>query len=417
MRESTANGILQAWLRDRYYDRQAEELEALRESGTGTDRDICRILGVDYVQSGQMSDQERAAYQRKCAAIRQHTDDPKLLAHALDTATNQTELAELLNAGNDVIYLCGEHFNVPIRKGGVHYIGIAYPKLEASFTEEQYRRAGITFEQIELPAEADPALTETAQRAAREAGYDDFGDHHNTLATLFHQAVKTDKLTKWCYLDHNAVDVTTEFYRSKLAAKTAARRVVDDAYDKANRIFVPGNKDCLADDFAQRYSDRLVKRATPILERLKAGLAQANQVKRLAELDKLINGARAYLQDAFEEELRDSADYYKMYKKSYFVDRVDITANDFNTDLFQSDLANSIARVFFDETEYTVDGMLETMNELQDDMNSHGEMFYSSAYSIYKEYCQKIEAAAEELGRNLTDSDLVAMDILDSKKS
>jgi hypothetical protein len=106
-----------------------------------------------------------------------------------------------------------------------------------------------------------------------------------------------------------------------------------------------------------------------------------------------------------------------MYKKSYFVDRVDITANDFNTDLFQSDLANSIARVFFDETEYTVDGMLETMNELQDDMNSHGDMFYSSAYSIYKEYCQKIEEAAEELGRGLTDSDLVAMDILECKKA
>lgn len=61
-------------------------------------------------------------------------------------------LAELLNAGKSTIYLCANRFTVPIRKSGVHYIGIGNPKMDVLFTEEQYRPAGITFEGVSLPA-------------------------------------------------------------------------------------------------------------------------------------------------------------------------------------------------------------------------------------------------------------------------
>lgn len=412
---AVADGSLVQWLEERFYDKEASEIEELvKDRSPAVDQELCRILGVDYVQYGQLTSEQREAYEKKCDIIRRHTNDVGILSHALETATNQSELAELLNAGKSTIYLCANCFTVPIRKSGVHYIGIGNPRMDAPFTEEQYRRAGITFEGVSLPATPDPEAADTAERAARCAGYDDFADRHNTLAVLFHQALKVDKLTKFCYLDHNATDVTTEFYKNRLTAKAAARRVVDDAYEKANRIFTPGGKGCLADHFAQRYADLLTKRASPILERLKDGCAAMPKLKsKLDAMEKLIADARQTFQAAFEDELREDANYYKMYEKSYFMDKVEIQAHDFNTDLFESELANGIARLLFDETEYTAEGLLEAMNELQDDMNSHAEMFCSMAHDAYRDYCQKIEEIAEEIGKELSGDDLVRMDILE----
>lgn len=409
-----SDGTLVRWLEERFYDREAAELGGLDQAAPDAEQELCRVLGVDYLKLARLTPEQRAYYEKKLALMRRYTDDAGLLGHVLETAADQTELAQLLKAGKTIIYLCAGPFTVPIRKSGVRYIGIGSPKMEAPFTEEQYRRAGITFEGVSLPVTPDPEAADTAERAARCAGYDDFADRHNTLAVLFHQALKADKLTKFCYLDHNAADVTAEFYRNRLTAKAAARRVVDDAYEKANRIFTPGEKDCLADCFAQRYADLLAKRAAPILERLKEGCAAMPKLKgKLDAMEKRIADARQAFQSAFENELREDANYYRMYEKSYFMDKVEIQAHDFNTDLFESDLANGFARLLFDETEYTAEGLQEAMTELQDDMNSHAEMFCSMAHDVYRDYCQEIEAIAEEIGRDLTDDDLARMEILE----
>lgn len=116
---------LERWLADCFYEKHSEQVRKLDHAiGSDIERELCRILGVDYVASGYLSEEQRIVYERKCLIIQQHSDDPKLLEHALDTATNQAELAEFLHSDRHRIYLCGSSFNVPIRISGVHYIGM-----------------------------------------------------------------------------------------------------------------------------------------------------------------------------------------------------------------------------------------------------------------------------------------------------
>ena len=174
---------LEKWLTDCFYEKQADQVRSLDHAiAPDIDRELCRILGIDYVAAGYLSEEQRIVYEHKCRIIQQHSDDPKLLEHALDTATNQAELAEFLHNNKHRIYLCGASFNVPIRISGVHYIGIGNPKMEAAFTEEQYRRAGITFEGIDLPKEITKESISVAEQAAAANGYDNFAEKHCALA-------------------------------------------------------------------------------------------------------------------------------------------------------------------------------------------------------------------------------------------
>ena len=89
------NGDLEAWLKDCYYDREAQAVGALEHTlSPAVEGELCRVLGV---ASPEQSPEQREKWERKLAAIRQVTQDPAVLAHAAETATNQRELAELLD--------------------------------------------------------------------------------------------------------------------------------------------------------------------------------------------------------------------------------------------------------------------------------------------------------------------------------
>ena len=77
-----------------FYDQQAEQVEMLHHTlRPDIELELCRILGVNYGALDSLPEEQRAIYERKCGIIQQYSDDPKLLEHALDTATNQAELA------------------------------------------------------------------------------------------------------------------------------------------------------------------------------------------------------------------------------------------------------------------------------------------------------------------------------------
>lgn len=243
--------------------------------------------------------------------------------------------------------------------------------------------------------------------------YVDFSDGKTTLGGAFRYAMQGERWTTFCYLNHDALSVTTESYRSKATAKSAVRCVVDDAYGKANRIFKPGGKDCLASEAAKKYGRYLSQRVTPLLDRLDAVCVHDPQKKEvLSKLREKIARAESHLCEQFEEDLRENADYYKMYEKSYFIDKVEIEELDSGVDLFDSNLANGVARLFFRDVEYMATGLLEVMSELQDDMNSHAQMFFSSAHDEYRRFCREIECIADELGRGVSDETLVQIGIL-----
>lgn len=398
---------LEKWLADYFYEKQSDQVHKLDHTiGSEIERELCRILGINYVASGYLSEEQRIDYERKCRIIQQHSDDPKLLEHALDTATNQAELAEFLHSDKRRIYLCGSSFNVPIRISGVHYIGIGNPKMEAAFTEEQYRRAGITFEGIDLPKEITKETITDAEMAAAANGYDNFAEKHCALASYLHFSMKGQRLSKHLRLSWDT-SVASEFYQSKYAAQCAVKKEVDSAYDQANSFFVPGSQSCIANELADRYTIFIKRGCGSIVDQLTPWCARNNALKtRLQEMEKLIVSASENLRKLFEQELSESSDYYRMYKRSYFHERIDIEKNDYNVDMFDSDILNGLARLIHDDSEYDVRDMYETMSEMENDVNSHADTFFGCAYDAFREYCEKIEEIAEEIGADLSGDDI-----------
>ena len=90
---------------------------------------------------------------------------------------------------------------------------------------------------------------------------------------------------------------------------------------------------------------------------------------------------------------------------------------DYNLDLFDSDLMNGLARLIHDDSEYTVENLYETVSELEEDVNKHADAFYGCAYQEYKDYCKEIEKIAEEIGKDLSDDDLIKLGIWSAGES
>lgn len=398
---------LERWLSDCFYEHQADSMKALDHVlGDETERELCRILGIDYEASGIMTEEQRAVYERKCNVIRQYSDDTSLLAHAFDTATNQAELADFLHNGKRTIYLCGGSFQVPIRVSGIHYIGIGNPKMEAPFTEEQYKRAGITFEGIALPTIPTKETLLAAEKAAAEHGYDNFAERHNALASLVHFSTKGHRLSTHLRLKWD-LSVASEFYKSKTAAENAAQREIDTTYEQANSFFSPGCRTCISNELSERYAALISKGCGSLAKQLSPWCSGNTILKqRLLDMDQKIVSAAEELHRRFDRELSESSDYYSMYKRSYFHERVDIEMNDYNLDLFESSLLNGLARLFHDESEYFVNNLHETISEMEEDVNSHADTFFGRAYEEYCNYCAEIEEIAEEIGADLSDDDM-----------
>lgn len=428
------DGSLAEWLNACCYEREAERLEKLAPGGClsaltkkapdagerenpspETVRAVCEILGVDYGRYG-LSPEERAAWERKRALLARYTDDLAVLSHALDAATNQAELAELLNAGRKTVWLCGGPFSVPIGRAGVHYVGVGGPKVETPYTEEQYRRAGITFECVDLPRTADPAAAEAAERAAERNGYDNFGEKHNALASAVHFAMKRDMVSIFCYLDTDASTVACGDYTSRSAAKQAGRRVVNRAYEDANAFFEPGSAHCLSGEMSERYA-RSIRKAEDIAGKLSPRCdGDAVLGGKLDAMTDLICGAEDALRARFDQELRDNTDYYRMYDKDYFLDKIEVIGTADDMDVFDSDLLNTVFR-FIGEREFMVGGVLEAVSELGEDVNKHADTFFREAWNQYKEYCARIEEIAGEIGGALSGDELRQLGILVAQAS
>ena len=90
------DGRLDTWLRDRYLDDIADAVSELDRTDAGFCRKICEIFEVEEAQDGGG---DRIAYE-------------------------QDDLYDLLDEGENTIYLSGERFSIPLAKKGITYIGV-----------------------------------------------------------------------------------------------------------------------------------------------------------------------------------------------------------------------------------------------------------------------------------------------------
>lgn len=157
------SGQLTQWLEDRYYEEEAEKMKSLDKNSSDLKQQLCSILGVspsryavtDAVQLKRISEKERLLYNR--------TTDKEIIKLAPQTAFNQEDLADLLDIGESVIYLCGSSFSIPIRMNNIKYIGLLSTpqiKIKANSAQEVAEKQ-ITFENVILPWSTSSLSTPT----------------------------------------------------------------------------------------------------------------------------------------------------------------------------------------------------------------------------------------------------------------
>ena len=118
------NGRLQRWLRDRYYEKEADKLDQIHYNDKKFKEKICAVFKVD---SSKVDDDEQVLdeeIQKKLEYVKQYTVDDEVLSKIDSVATNQDELMKFIIQGKREIFLCGGTFDIPIEVENIKYIGI-----------------------------------------------------------------------------------------------------------------------------------------------------------------------------------------------------------------------------------------------------------------------------------------------------
>lgn len=117
------DGKLLEWLNDRYYEQEADAIRQLDITAADFKKQFCLALGAPYNEE-VLDVESLASLSEKKGKLKKLTADDTILDQAEYTAFNQEDLADLLDAGVETIYLCGTYFAVPVREEKHCYVGI-----------------------------------------------------------------------------------------------------------------------------------------------------------------------------------------------------------------------------------------------------------------------------------------------------
>ena len=147
------SGKLTEWLEDRYYEDEAEALDAIDKDAPDLRARLCEALGVECADDEDLDVGALERLNEKKAILRQKTSDEAIIANADKTALTQEDLADLLDMDEPVIYLCGDSFNIPARVKNKKYIGVlGTPTISIKAnSQEDLDAKGIVFENVKLP--------------------------------------------------------------------------------------------------------------------------------------------------------------------------------------------------------------------------------------------------------------------------
>lgn len=126
--ESFLNGELLPWLQDRFYEEEAERVEALsadKDSGNIAGR-LAEIFGVQI--ENEVDVDEIAERNERLAELRSITSDDEVLRNVDLVAFSQEDM-DIVHE-SDVIYLCGDKFRIPYNVKNKRYIGVNEPLVE-----------------------------------------------------------------------------------------------------------------------------------------------------------------------------------------------------------------------------------------------------------------------------------------------
>ena len=160
------SGKLVEWLRDRYYDDEADAIAAIDKDDPNAANKFCTALGINYEDYYDV--EFLARIKAKKAILSKQTTNPEIINNAKITALDQQDLADLLDLDEPLIYLCGAKFTVPLRAENKKYVGVlGKPKINISVkSQSELNAKHIVFENCELPW-GTPSSTAKSKSTAR----------------------------------------------------------------------------------------------------------------------------------------------------------------------------------------------------------------------------------------------------------
>lgn len=144
-----ADGKLETWLRDRYLDEVADAVMALDREDVSFNRRLCEIFEVGYDGEEEADLESAVERKRKLELLSEYTDDEHFTQVVDQIAFDQDDLYDLLDEGENVIYLCGERFSIPLGKQGISYIGVNNPTVVISSKDKvDFAEKNISFNNV-----------------------------------------------------------------------------------------------------------------------------------------------------------------------------------------------------------------------------------------------------------------------------
>ena len=138
------NGKLVKWLDQHYYINEANAIRKIKPNSKNLLKRICVALDISYNPINYMNEEETANYEERKNRLAEFTDDANVINNAHIVAFNQEELAELISAEEEIIYLFNNKFSIPITVPNKHYIGIGDVTVEYSVAAEPPVRCGVS---------------------------------------------------------------------------------------------------------------------------------------------------------------------------------------------------------------------------------------------------------------------------------
>lgn len=387
-------GDLVLWLEQHFYEKEAEEVSKIKIDEPGCLSQLCSKLGIVYEKT--LSDEEQNALNLKKEKLKQLTDNEEIISHPELAAFHQGELVELLQRGLKRIYLCKEEFSLPIKVPNIEYIGIGNATIRNPYTKEQYNKVNIKITGMNLVDKGDSVTDSIAKESATANGYDDFQDQHTQLAGLFHKELNIERKPVIYRLPLDLQKATRE-YSSKYDCKKAIDSIIQKAYDKAGNYLTVGNSCSISKEMATFYSEHIHKTFDPHMVRLQQIASISKTQFAYDELKVLIQDSYKSLLNVFEQELLDSNDYYRLYKKQYFIDLVDI--NEYDARTCDTGIWGGLEKLLTDKIKYRMSPEISSsVQEMQKDLNDHCTTFFHAAHEEYYNYISEIEKKLDIIG-------------------
>ena len=118
--EYAFDGSLVKFLRERYYEDEADKVEALNKKDPDLENKLYTIFGIEKPEDPEITAWRRERLER----LKNFTNDTHILARVDEVAFDQEDLGDLIDDGVSEIYLCNNHFRIPLKIKDKKYIGI-----------------------------------------------------------------------------------------------------------------------------------------------------------------------------------------------------------------------------------------------------------------------------------------------------